>query len=76
MGLAVLVKAPEANVTEEELIDYCKGKLADFERPRKVVFIDQLPHTEPFKGVSVPLPIFLTNRHLDFSFMGILLLPV
>ncbi len=45
VGLAVLVKAPEANVTEEEIIDYCKGKLAGFKRPRKVVFIDQLPRT-------------------------------
>ncbi len=45
VGLAVLVRAPEANVTEEEIIDYCKGKLAGFKRPRKVVFIDQLPRT-------------------------------
>lgn len=45
VGLAVLVKAPEADVTEEEIIEYCKGKLAGYKRPRKVIFIDQLPRT-------------------------------
>jgi len=45
VGLAVLVKAPEADVTEEDIIDYCKGKMAGYKRPRKVVFIDQLPRT-------------------------------
>ena len=45
VGLAVLVKAPEADVTEEDIIEYCKGKMAGYKRPRKVVFIDQLPRT-------------------------------
>ncbi len=45
VGLAILVKAPDANINEEEIVEYCKGKLAGYKRPRQVVFIDQLPRT-------------------------------
>jgi fatty-acyl-CoA synthase len=45
VGLAVVVKAPGAEVTEEEVIDYCRGKLAGYKRPRKVAFTDALPRT-------------------------------
>jgi len=45
VGLAVLVKTPGMEVTAEEIVEYCKGKLAGYKRPRKVVFIDQLPRT-------------------------------
>jgi fatty-acyl-CoA synthase len=30
-------------VTAEEVIDYCRRELADFKRPRKVVFVRELP---------------------------------
>lgn len=39
---AVVQKKGEA-VTEKELIDYCRAKLASFETPKKVVFVEQLP---------------------------------
>ncbi|MBS3732078.1 MAG: long-chain fatty acid--CoA ligase [Desulfobacterales bacterium] len=45
IGLAVIVKAADAEVTREEVIDYCRGKLAGYKRPREVVFTDALPRT-------------------------------
>jgi len=40
---AVVVLRPDARVTEEEIIEYCKPRLAGFKRPRSVVFVDSLP---------------------------------
>ena len=34
---------PGASATEEELIDYCRGKIATFRVPRYVRFIDEWP---------------------------------
>ncbi len=39
---AVVVGKSES-VTEDEIIDYCREKLAGFKRPRSVVFLDELP---------------------------------
>ena len=39
---AVVVPTNES-VTEEELIEFCRQRLAGFKRPRSVVFIDALP---------------------------------
>ncbi len=40
---AVVVCAPEKNVTEPELIEFCKARLASYKKPKSVVFIDELP---------------------------------
>lgn len=40
----VLVR-PEHQVSEEELREFCTGKLADYKVPRQVVFVDELPMT-------------------------------
>lgn len=45
VGLATVVKTPGVDLTEENVIDHCRGKLAGYKRPRKVVFIDALPRT-------------------------------
>ncbi|MBN2569551.1 MAG: AMP-binding protein [Deltaproteobacteria bacterium] len=39
---AVISKSGET-LKEEEIIDFCRTKLAGFETPKKVVFVDQLP---------------------------------
>ena len=39
---AVIVRA-NASVTEADLIDFCRGRLAGFKRPRSVVFVAALP---------------------------------
>ena len=42
---AVVVLRPAMTATEEEMIDFCRGKLGGFERPRSVDFVDALPRT-------------------------------
>ena len=38
-----VVVASDQGVTEQDLIDFCRDRLAGFERPRSVVFVDELP---------------------------------
>jgi len=40
-ALVVLKKAEEA--TAEEIMEYCRSRLASFKRPRSVIFVDSLP---------------------------------
>jgi acyl-CoA synthetase (AMP-forming)/AMP-acid ligase II len=40
---AVAVLKEGENVSEQELIDFCEGKLAGFKKPKSVEFIDKLP---------------------------------
>jgi len=46
-GCAVIVRAPGADVAEEDVIEHCRQKLARFKVPRRVVFVeaDRLPVT-------------------------------
>ena len=39
------MKKPDQSVTEQELIDFCADKLAAYEVPRRIAFIDELPKT-------------------------------
>jgi fatty-acyl-CoA synthase len=45
VGLAIVVKTPNLDISAEEVIDYCRNKLAGYKRPRQVVFTDALPRT-------------------------------
>jgi fatty-acyl-CoA synthase len=40
---AFVVKRPGAEISETEVIEFCKKELADFKRPRKVTFLAELP---------------------------------
>jgi long-chain acyl-CoA synthetase len=42
---AVVVRSPNAELTEKQVMDFCRGKLASFKIPRSVEFIDKLPRT-------------------------------
>ena len=42
---AVIVRKPGAEVTEDEIVAQCRSRLASFKRPRKVIFLDDLPQT-------------------------------
>lgn len=42
---AVVVLQPESSVTEQELIDYCRSKMAHFKAPKAVDFVEALPKT-------------------------------
>ena len=40
---AIVVLKEGANASEKDLIDFCKGKIAGFKKPKSVEFIDKLP---------------------------------
>jgi acyl-CoA synthetase (AMP-forming)/AMP-acid ligase II len=40
---AIAVLKEGENVSEQDLIDFCEGKLAGFKKPKSVEFIDELP---------------------------------
>ncbi|MHA1253886.1 MAG: AMP-binding enzyme, partial [Candidatus Helarchaeota archaeon] len=34
---------PKKKVTEQEIIDFCKDKMAGYKKPRSVIFVDEFP---------------------------------
>jgi fatty-acyl-CoA synthase len=46
---------PGHRLTEAEVIDYCRGKIASFKTPRHVVFVDDFPWTSSGKIQKVKL---------------------
>jgi acyl-CoA synthetase (AMP-forming)/AMP-acid ligase II len=42
---AIVVLRPGLSATDEEIMEFCRGKLGGFERPRSVDFVDSLPRT-------------------------------
>ena len=55
VAAAYVQKAPGAEVTEDEVIAYCRGKVASFKIPRYVAFIDEFPMTASGKIRKVEL---------------------
>jgi benzoate-CoA ligase family protein len=53
--VAYVIRAPEAEVTEDELIAFCRAGLPSFKRPRKIVFVDSYPTTATGKVRRVEL---------------------
>lgn len=45
VGKAVVVVKEGQSLTEEEVIEFCQGKLARYKIPKSVIFIDALPRT-------------------------------
>ena len=46
---AVVALQPGAGATEQELIDWCRGRMADYKRPRSVDFVPELPRDQAGK---------------------------
>ena len=40
---AVVAAVPGREVSEEELIDFCRERIASYKKPKKVEFVDELP---------------------------------
>lgn len=49
VGVAFLRRAPGQTLTEAEVIEHCRGKIASFKIPRHVVFVDDFPMTSSGK---------------------------
>lgn len=45
MVTAVIVKNPQKEVTEEEIIEFCRERIAHFKAPKRVIFTDNIPRT-------------------------------
>ncbi len=58
---AVVVPREEATATEDELLAYCRDRLAGFETPKAVVFAPELPETVGGKVLKYKL----RSRHAD-----------
>ncbi|MFI5035468.1 MAG: class I adenylate-forming enzyme family protein [Acidimicrobiales bacterium] len=52
---AVVVRQPETDVSAEQIIAYCRERLAHFKCPTQVVFLDELPVTANGKVVKATL---------------------
>jgi acyl-CoA synthetase (AMP-forming)/AMP-acid ligase II len=52
---AVVVKKKDQDPSEEELIGFCAERLARYKKPKKVVFIDELPKNAAGKVTKNPL---------------------
>jgi len=55
VAVAYVQKAAGASLSEDEVIDYCRGKVASFKIPRHVVFISEFPMTASGKIRKVEL---------------------
>ena len=58
---ATVVRVPGAALTEDEVIAFCKDRLASYKAPRTVEFVDELPHS----GSGKVLKRELRDRHLS-----------
>jgi acyl-CoA synthetase (AMP-forming)/AMP-acid ligase II len=47
---AVIILKPGETASEEEFIKYCKGEIAPFKVPKKVIFTDSIPRTPTGKA--------------------------
>lgn len=59
--VAVVIPFPGAELTEAQIIDYCRDKTAGFKRPKQVVFID--PEQMPRTGTGKILHRVLRERY-------------
>ncbi|MGR8948230.1 MAG: AMP-binding protein [Gammaproteobacteria bacterium] len=53
--VAYIQKKEDASINEDDVINYCKGKVASFKMPRHVLFIDEFPMTASGKIRKVEL---------------------
>jgi fatty-acyl-CoA synthase len=55
--LAVIQLRPGSQATEQEIIDFCKDRMAGFKRPRMISFVDTIPRNASMKVLKRELRI-------------------
>lgn len=43
---AIVVRAPGADVTAEQIVEHCRARIASYKKPRSVEFVDELPRRD------------------------------
>jgi fatty-acyl-CoA synthase len=43
--VAFVIREPGTQLSEQEVIDFCRGRIASFKMPRRIFFVDQFPLT-------------------------------
>lgn len=51
MVAAAVVSDADGSLTEQDVIDFCRGRLAGYKCPRRVIFVDELPRNATGKVV-------------------------
>ena len=41
----MIIKDPNTDVSEEDLIEYARNKIAHFKAPKRIIFTDTIPRT-------------------------------
>lgn len=41
--VAFVVRHPGSQITGQEVIDYCRGRIAGYKKPKEVIFVDRIP---------------------------------
>jgi acyl-CoA synthetase (AMP-forming)/AMP-acid ligase II len=59
VGLAFVIG--DSALTEQQVIDHCRGRLANFKLPRRVVFVDDLPRSALGKVLKRELRVGLVS---------------
>ncbi|HEX5691606.1 MAG TPA: hypothetical protein VFX76_16445, partial [Roseiflexaceae bacterium] len=52
VGLAIVALKPGASAQASELIDFCRGKIANYKLPKSVVLVERLPRNAMGKVVK------------------------
>jgi acyl-CoA synthetase (AMP-forming)/AMP-acid ligase II len=55
VGLALVVRKPDAELAVDDVVAYCRERLANFKVPRRVEFVDTLPRNLAGKIVKTEL---------------------
>jgi long-chain acyl-CoA synthetase len=62
---AVVVLKPGAKISEQEVIDYCKARLADFKCPKTVRFMEDIPKGPTGKLLKRELARMLSTDYTE-----------
>jgi acyl-CoA synthetase (AMP-forming)/AMP-acid ligase II len=61
VGVAFVVRRPDVDVGDDELVEWCREHMANFKVPRRVVFVDALPLNASGKVLKYQLRDGVTN---------------
>jgi fatty-acyl-CoA synthase len=70
VGCAAIVLKAGANATADEIIEFCRGKIAKFKIPQRVVFRGEIPRTVSAKVAKQELKRELANVDWGFATTG------